>query len=253
MIGKGEFGQVFRASLYRRIDVVVKSTASSIMDAMRQKAFAREAHISAKASESNHANVLKFWGVCISHSSPEYWYLVYQYLPGGSLESVLLTQKRYFTESLDDIAKVVQMAVDAASGLAHLHAAKIIHRDVACRNLLMDSVGNVWYVMLCCVVLCCVVLCCVVLCCVVLCCVVCLFVCCSFTLELVWFAVYATLASVGKSPSTSTNSLPPPKTKRCHSTMPLKRFLRSDISPPRVMSSCLGGLCGRCLLEGHRW
>jgi serine/threonine protein kinase len=35
--------------------------------------------------------------------------------------------------------RLVQLAAEAASGVAHLHAHGIIHRDLACRNLLVDE------------------------------------------------------------------------------------------------------------------
>ncbi len=110
---------------------------------MTQKSFAREAYISTKACESNHANVVKFWGYS---SSSDNWYLVYQFMSGGTVETALIKKKRYMTGSLEDIARITQMALDAANGLLHLHNKKIVHRDIACRNLLMDEAENVWYV-----------------------------------------------------------------------------------------------------------
>jgi tRNA A-37 threonylcarbamoyl transferase component Bud32 len=35
--------------------------------------------------------------------------------------------------------RLVKLASEAAAGVAHLHAHGIIHRDLACRNLLVDE------------------------------------------------------------------------------------------------------------------
>jgi serine/threonine protein kinase len=143
LIGQGAFGKVVEG-LFQQNRVVIKASLAESMDERSQRSFAREAYLSAKACKSNHANVVKFYGACVERT--KYWYLVYQMIQGGSVAQALLQQKRYSSDSLHDMAVVVHMAVNAASGLQHLHEVKIVHRDVACRNLLLDSAGNVWYV-----------------------------------------------------------------------------------------------------------
>ena len=43
----------------------------------------------------------------------------------------------------NDIHQVIGMAWDAAKGIAFLHSKNVVHRDVACRNLLLDGDGHV--------------------------------------------------------------------------------------------------------------
>lgn len=38
--------------------------------------------------------------------------------------------------------RLVQLAAEAAAGVAHLHAHGVIHRDLACRNLLVDEAAG---------------------------------------------------------------------------------------------------------------
>lgn len=41
--------------------------------------------------------------------------------------------------------RFLRVAGDVAAGLAHLHTIPIVHRDIACRNLLMKSDGTVMH------------------------------------------------------------------------------------------------------------
>ena len=50
---------------------------------------------------------------------------------------------RVFLLTLTPNLSFMAIARDICNGLAHLHKDRIIHRDLACRNLLMDSKGTV--------------------------------------------------------------------------------------------------------------
>lgn len=62
--------------------------------------------------------------------------LVMEYVDGGSLLEVLIEQKSFAAQR--DLFTVLSMLIEAAAGLAHLHAEHIVHRDVAARNFLID-------------------------------------------------------------------------------------------------------------------
>lgn len=151
-VGKGQFGQVHKGSYFDR-SVVVKTWKKAPQNAIDFQSFGREAYISMLGSE--HVNIVKFWGASVpSSSSPNQpWCLVYQYMAGGSVESALLKKRRYIEHTLEDVKVVLQMCLNAAQGLAHLHSRNIIHRDVACRNLLLSEDHQlVWFV---CFFICC--------------------------------------------------------------------------------------------------
>lgn len=142
MLGSGAFGSVCYGE-YENQAVVVKIMKRVPQTQKEQKSFAREAYVSATASE--YAHVVRFLGACVASSSSSEWCLVYQYLPGGSVENVLQRQHKYNSTDLYDVQRVLRMCVDAAKGMAYLHDhCKIVHRDIAMRNLLLDSQERVW-------------------------------------------------------------------------------------------------------------
>jgi eukaryotic-like serine/threonine-protein kinase len=66
-----------------------------------------------------------------------HYYLVMQYLPGGSFAEHLHAR----THGI--IARRLEILLDAASALAFLHEKGIIHRDLCPKNLMFDSEGTV--------------------------------------------------------------------------------------------------------------
>jgi len=46
-----------------------------------------------------------------------------------------------FSIELDE-RTILQMALDAACGVLHLHSSGILHCDLACRNLLVNNIKN---------------------------------------------------------------------------------------------------------------
>lgn len=71
-----------------------------------------------------HECVVLFLGYCISPIC-----LVMEYLPGGSVESLLHERKK--SNSFLSINEICVMSKDIAAGLNHLHSEKIVHRDLA--------------------------------------------------------------------------------------------------------------------------
>lgn len=70
-----------------------------------------------------------------------------KYMAGGSVYDWLVNHRSRFYDSEGTVRhsslKLVSLAAQAASGVAHLHECGIIHRDIACRNLLVDGDGIV--------------------------------------------------------------------------------------------------------------
>lgn len=75
-----------------------------------------------------HENVVNLLGVC---KSP-FFAIVSEYLPMGSLDRLLLT--------LDlEMFDILNLIRGCTAGVAFLHQQNIIHRDIACRNLLVSE------------------------------------------------------------------------------------------------------------------
>ena len=148
-IASGNFG-VVKKGVYNLdgecIPVVIKQhkVPADINQSKWYESRAREAHISHLASSSNHPNVVKFFGAYHDDINRSSFCMVYQFLSGGNAEKALLQEKRYNNASKSDVSKMLRMALDATKGIAELHRLHIIHRDIACRNLLLDDCQRVW-------------------------------------------------------------------------------------------------------------
>lgn len=65
------------------------------------------------------------------------WFVVSEYLPGGSLQDLLLREGKL------TLCQALDMSAQAARGLAHVHRMGILHRDVKPQNMLLSRLGEV--------------------------------------------------------------------------------------------------------------
>ena len=141
-VGKGAFGVVSKAmytpttlspsgsvdKLTFGIPVAVKSLMAGANLAAREE-FAREAVISAQFV---HRNVVGLIGV-VTKSDP--YMLVLQYCTHGALDKLVATTD-------PPAITLIGYCVDIAVGMNHLASFKFVHRDLACRNVLIDDENN---------------------------------------------------------------------------------------------------------------
>jgi serine/threonine protein kinase len=83
----------------------------------------------------NIATVLDHW------ENDEAAVMVTRYLSGGSLQD-MIAQAREIGERLP-AERIVRIAIQIASGLAHIHGRRILYRDLQPRNVLFDEWGTV--------------------------------------------------------------------------------------------------------------
>ncbi|KAL3313801.1 hypothetical protein Ciccas_007597 [Cichlidogyrus casuarinus] len=147
-VGKGAFGTVYGGELKRASDqgnrwigIAVKRLVSD-KDYEAKIDFLSEANL---MKDLDHKNVVKLIGVCL-HRKDGHLDIVMELLPLGDLKMVLLSNRElFFSENVKDkhldIIKPVtltKMAKDIALGLKYLHDKQLLHRDIACRNCLVD-------------------------------------------------------------------------------------------------------------------
>ncbi|KAM9801398.1 tyrosine-protein kinase Fer [Neosynchiropus ocellatus] len=126
LLGKGNFGEVFKGTLLRdKTPVAVKTCKEDLPPELKIR-FLSEARI---LKQYDHPNIVKLIGVCTQRQPI---YIVMELVPGGDFLSFLRKKK-------DDLKlkQLVRFSVDAAAGMAYLESKNCIHRDLAARNCLV--------------------------------------------------------------------------------------------------------------------
>lgn len=126
VLGKGAYGIVLEGT-YDKEPVAVKNILKD-SDPHAMKEFLAEAELMARIP--NHPNVLKFIGLAKSPSGQS---AIVTELCGGSS---LLNARRHGPLERDVLWFVIR---GIALGMRHLAANGVAHRDLACRNILLDK------------------------------------------------------------------------------------------------------------------
>ncbi|KAL9995968.1 putative protein kinase RLK-Pelle-DLSV family [Helianthus debilis subsp. tardiflorus] len=131
ILGKGGFGEVFKATLEDNTIVAVKKIQVWDAKAKAREEFENEVKL---VSDVHHRNLLRLLGWSSEGSN---LLLVLEYMPNGSLDRFLWGEKKgtlNWKQRYDIIFGI-------ARGLAHLHNefhVKIVHRDIKSSNILLD-------------------------------------------------------------------------------------------------------------------
>uniref|UniRef100_A0A8C7N075 Tyrosine-protein kinase n=1 Tax=Oncorhynchus kisutch TaxID=8019 RepID=A0A8C7N075_ONCKI len=132
-LGKGNFGSVEMCRYDPLQDntgevVAVKKLQHSTAEHLRD--FEREIEI---LKSLQHDNIVKYKGVCYS-AGRRNLRLIMEYLPYGSLRDYLIKNKARF-----DYKKLLHYASQICKGMDYLATKRYIHRDLATRNILVES------------------------------------------------------------------------------------------------------------------
>nr|GMD11140.1 L-type lectin-domain containing receptor kinase IX.1-like [Ipomoea batatas] len=130
-LGEGGFGGVYKGML-RDKEVAVKRVSSQSHQGVDE--YAAEVKIISRLS---HRNLVPLRGWC--HEKEELL-LVYEYMPGGSLDSYLFKGKSHLNWNAR-----YKIAQGLAAALSYLHGDYeqcVLHRDIKSSNVLLDSSSN---------------------------------------------------------------------------------------------------------------
>lgn len=133
LLGKGNFGSVEKCRYDPLQDntgevVAVKKLQHSTAEHMRD--FEREIEI---LRSLQHENIVKYKGVCYT-AGRKNLRLIMEYLPFGSLRDYLSKNKECF-----DHKKLLMYASQICKGMDYLASKRYVHRDLATRNILVES------------------------------------------------------------------------------------------------------------------
>ncbi|XP_017266254.1 tyrosine-protein kinase JAK2a isoform X2 [Kryptolebias marmoratus] len=132
-LGKGNFGTVEMCRYDPLLDstgevVAVKKLQQSTAEHLRD--FEREIEI---LKSLHHENIVKYKGVCYSPGRKNLR-LIMEYLPFGSLKEYLNKNKKHI-----DSKRLLHYASQICKGMDYLGTKRYIHRDLATRNILVES------------------------------------------------------------------------------------------------------------------
>ncbi|XP_071709971.1 LEAF RUST 10 DISEASE-RESISTANCEUS RECEPTOR-LIKE PROTEIN KINASE-like 1.2 [Rutidosis leptorrhynchoides] len=132
VLGDGGFGAVYYGKLLDGQEVAVKRLYENNFKRVEQ--FMNEVEI---LSKMEHENLVKLYG-CTSKRSREL-VLVYEYISNGTVADHLHGKLSNTSSSLFSWPVRLNIAIETADALAHLHKSDIIHRDVKTNNILLDK------------------------------------------------------------------------------------------------------------------
>ncbi|XP_029034275.2 tyrosine-protein kinase Fer isoform X1 [Osmia bicornis bicornis] len=125
-IGRGNFGDVYKAQLKTcKTEVAVKTCKVTLPDEQKRK-FLQEGRI---LKQYDHPNIVKLIGICVQKQPIM---IVMELVPGGSLLTYLRKNANTITQQ-----EQLRMCKDAAAGMRYLESKYCIHRDLAARNCLV--------------------------------------------------------------------------------------------------------------------
>lgn len=127
-VGSGIASEVWRCR-WHSVEVAVKVLKDYNADIKAE--FDREVEVNSRLPF--HERMVPMNGIVLEPTPC----IVLKYLPRLSIDDYVVKGARLL--GLGDFATTVRIAVDASAGITHLHEEGLVHRDIACRNFLLDE------------------------------------------------------------------------------------------------------------------
>ncbi|KEH29463.1 LRR receptor-like kinase family protein [Medicago truncatula] len=134
-IGEGAFGNVYKAELKGGQIFAVKKLKcdEENLDTESIKTFESEVEA---MTETRHRNIVKLYGFCCEGM---HTFLVYEYMDRGSLEDMLIDDKRALELDWSKRFEIVKGVASALSYMHHDCSPALIHRDISSKNVLLSK------------------------------------------------------------------------------------------------------------------
>ena len=123
VIGRGAFGVVWKGK-FAGGPVAIKEVVTT----MNEEKILKEITL---LSKINHPNCVRLMGFYKEVNNDSKLFIVTEFIQGGDLRTVL--------KSNGDLPWKyrIQLAINICSGMAHLHAKNVVHRDLKSHNILV--------------------------------------------------------------------------------------------------------------------
>ncbi|KAK1315219.1 putative LRR receptor-like serine/threonine-protein kinase [Acorus calamus] len=133
-IGRGGYGTVYRAKLPSGMVVAVKKLHPlEAGETFEEISFRNEIRT---LTEIRHRNIVKLYGFC---SNPGFMFLVYEYMERGCLSNILRDEELAMKLNWTERVTIIKDVAHALSYMHHDCIPPIVHRDISCNNVLIDS------------------------------------------------------------------------------------------------------------------
>ncbi|XP_053605755.1 tyrosine-protein kinase Fer isoform X2 [Plodia interpunctella] len=127
-IGRGNFGDVYKARLKTTGQEVAVKTCRMALPEEQKRTFLQEGRI---LKQYQHPNIVRLIGIAVQKQPIM---IVMELVPGGSLLTFLRTRAGNLSPRA-----LLAMCRDAAAGMRYLESKNCIHRDLAARNCLVGD------------------------------------------------------------------------------------------------------------------
>lgn len=127
-IGRGNFGDVYKARLKSTGQEVAVKTCRVALPDEQKRTFLQEGRI---LKQYQHPNIVRLIGIAVQKQPIM---IVMELVPGGSLLTFLRTRASSLSSR-----SLLAMCRDAAGGMRYLESKNCIHRDLAARNCLVGD------------------------------------------------------------------------------------------------------------------
>jgi serine/threonine protein kinase len=134
-IGEGEFSETFQAYRYDKgapIKIAAKRL-KAVKDKNDQTTAQLLSEISALTELGNHENVIEYLGFFTSTNE---MFMIFEFAERGDLKHYLDNQRK---GKKDILLNKLRISYEIANGMEYVSSLDIVHKDLAARNILLDS------------------------------------------------------------------------------------------------------------------